>query len=256
MCGPSRSSSSAGAPQEQQVVEIDLAPRPFTGDVRFEQGGNGLGMSFAPGKVRRQHLTEAMSGVDAPRVHLDKSGRARHADVSCIEAVLVSQQVHHVGGVRWIEKREPRLQPERLCTAADELVRDGVKGAPAQTSPPLPVAAQGGRSREHVVCRAPREGQQQDSLRCHPSLEQSGHPRGQRARLAGAGTGHDHERVVSVDDRRQLCLVKVCIPARLGVHVFDTSARPVQDENHLQGRPGNYLRVIRGDASRMMPRCR
>ena len=98
-----------GAPQEQQVVEIHLTPGPLAGDILLEQGGNGLGVTLAPGKVRRQHLTEAMPGVDAPRVDLDKGGRARHADVSCIKAVLVSQQVHHVGGVCWIEKREPRL---------------------------------------------------------------------------------------------------------------------------------------------------
>ncbi len=78
------------SPQEQQVVEIDLALRPLTGDIRFEQAGNSFGVTLAPGKVRRQHLTEAMAGVDAPRVDLDEGGRPRHAHISGVEAMLVS----------------------------------------------------------------------------------------------------------------------------------------------------------------------
>ena len=78
------------SPEEQQVVEVDLALRPLAGDIRLEQAGNGFGVALAPGKVRRQHLTEAMPGVDAPRVHLDEGGGPRHADIACIEAVFVS----------------------------------------------------------------------------------------------------------------------------------------------------------------------
>jgi hypothetical protein len=78
------------SPQEQQVVEVDLALGPLSGDIRLEQACNGFGVRLAPRKVRRQDLTKAVPGVDAPRVHLDEGGGPRHADFSCIKAVLVS----------------------------------------------------------------------------------------------------------------------------------------------------------------------
>ena len=65
----------------------------------------------------------------------------------------------------------------------------------------LSVTAQGSSPGEHVVGSPPREGQEQDPLGRQAPLEQAGHPRRQRASLAGAGAGHDHERVVTMDDR-------------------------------------------------------
>jgi hypothetical protein len=144
--------------------------------------------------------------------------------------MLVSQQVHHVCGIGWIEKGEARLQPERLCTTADELVRDGVKSPATKPSPALSVAAQGGRSSEHVVCRTPCESQQQDLLWCYTALEQSGHARRQRACLACAGACHDHKWVVAMDDRGQLRLVEIGVPSRIGVHMFDASAQRLSRE--------------------------
>ena len=221
---PSRSSASAALQEQEQIVEVDLAFGPLAGDVGPEEGSDGLGMGLAPGIVGRQHLTEAMAGVDAPRVHLDQRRRPGHAHRAGAESVLVPQQVHDIGGVGGIEQGESRRQPERLREARDELMGDGVERAAAEPSSALAAAAQRSCSGEHVVGRPPREGQQQDPLRRHAALEQSRHPGGQRACLSGPGAGHDHERSVPVNDGGELGFVEVGIP-RPGIeHLFDVSA--------------------------------
>jgi len=183
---------------------------------------------LAPRKVRRQHLAQAVPGVDTPRVHIDKGRRPRHADIARVETMLVPEQVHHVGGIGGIEEREPRLQAERLCAAADELMGDSVKGTAPKPAPPLTVADQGRGSSQHVVGCTPCEGQEQDLLWCHASIEQPGYSRCQRSRLAGTGSGHDHEWIVPMDHRGKLRPVKAGVPSRFGVHTFDLSALPAK----------------------------
>ena len=120
-----------GPPVEEQVVEVQLAPRPLVDHVGAEQLRHRREPRFAPREVGRHDLAQWASGVDAAGVHVDQRRRPRDSFLLPREAVLVAQHVHNVGGVGRVEHREPGPDSENLGPRVHHLGRDGVKGAAA-----------------------------------------------------------------------------------------------------------------------------
>ena len=150
-----------------------------------------------------------------------------------LEALLVSQNVHHVGRVGRVEEREAGLQAERLGVARDELVGDSVERAPSKASRPLAVTAQGRGPRQHVVGSPARKGEQQDPLRWHSAFPRGG----PHAQLACESCRCRHQRRLPADPRHGRLLPTEhrpdCIPCSIVVHVFDAIA----PDHFRQGKP-------------------
>ena len=100
-------------------------------------------------------------------------------------------------------------KPERRRVFDDQPVRDRMERAAPHPPRRRAVAAQRGGAGHHVRRRAAGERQQQHPLGRHPALEQRRDPTGERAGLAGAGAGHDHQRPVAVLDGTHLRFVQI-----------------------------------------------
>jgi hypothetical protein len=90
---------------------------------------------------------------------------------------------------------------------AQEAVPDRVERAAPR--PPGVGADEASGPREHLSSRPPTEREQEDPLGARASLDQRGHPRRQRHRLAAAGPGDDQQWSVAVQDRGALFRVQV-----------------------------------------------
>lgn len=100
-------------------------------------------------------------------------------------------------------------------------VGNGVKCAARDPSNVIR-AAEGANSIHDLSRRAPREGEQQDSLWRDPSLEQYLHASREGRCLSGTGAGNDAKRAIS----KRRCVELFFIEGTLrGEHVFDSTDR-------------------------------
>ena len=161
-------------------------------------------------------------GAHRPGVDVDQGRRPRHAGLDAVQRVVVTQQVHQVGGIGAVENRDRRRQTECLGVAGDHLVGDRVEGAALQPPSRVGPGAHGRRPGHHVVGGAAGERQQQDPFRRDPPIDQTRHPRRQGPGLAGTRAGQDHQRSIAVRGRRQLGVVQAEIPPTVE-HTCDPS---------------------------------
>jgi steroid delta-isomerase-like uncharacterized protein len=92
--------------------------------------------------------------------------------------------------------------PGRLAEAPEQPVRGAVKGAAVHPTPRR--ATQPLRAGEHLLRRAPREGEQEDALGLCPPGDELGDAVHERARLPRARAGDDEQRPVAVEHGRTL----------------------------------------------------
>src|SRR5690606_23362464 len=147
----------------------------------------------APGVPALQHLAEGHAGVDAAAPDAGEQvllgvAAGRNAGV----AALISDEGEQVGGIGLVEDGEPGVEADGAPVAAQEAVGDGVEGAgPAGGGDPL--AGGGLGPGRELGGRPAAEGEEQDLLRWHASVDQVGQPGGQGGRLAGSRARDDQQ---------------------------------------------------------------
>ncbi len=123
------------------------------------------------------------------------------------EAAGGARERHQVGGVALVEDREIPRQPRLGAETPEETVRGAVERAAVHGAALAPHELL--RAREHLLRRAPREGEQEDPLGTDAALDQVGHAVDQRARLARPRAGDDEQGAVRMRRGRALRVVEV-----------------------------------------------
>ena len=142
-----------------------------------------------------------------------------------------------------VEDGEVRLEPDQLGVAAQHARGERVEGAEPQA---LGGAADQRRDPVlHLARRLVGEGDGEDLVRQRlAGHEQMGEPRGQHARLAGAGAGQHQDRAVQRLDRLALGRVEE-------VEIVHLRGRPRRGGGSGQARPRNGGRHVVGEVERI-----
>jgi hypothetical protein len=136
----------------------------------------------APGEVLVEHLAQRALRVDGARVDVDERRLAREAACSLGVPVLLADEVEHVGRVAGVEEGEVGREAQGERVLSHEPVADRVERAPEHAA--RSTARGGSRAIDHLACGPAGEGQQQDPLVRHTSLDETGGAGAQGRRLA------------------------------------------------------------------------
>jgi hypothetical protein len=200
-------------PVQEQVVVVEHPARLLGLDVGAEQRPQVRAPLLAPGKRPCQALVDRDLRVDHARVDAQARGLLGKAARLLGQPLLVAHQVHQVCGVRAVENREGRVEPDGRRVQSQQPVADGVERAgPVHGVAREHAAAAAGappRAR-HGLARGPddalgapahlhrgpaRERQQENATRIRAANHQMRHAVGQRVGLARAGPGNDQQRL-------------------------------------------------------------
>ena len=193
-------------PVEQQVVVVERLIRELLVHIRAIQLGE-LRLPFgAPWKERVERLGERPLRVDAMRVDGEARVFARKALLDFREAELVAQHVHQIGGVAAIEHAEARVETDGGGMAANQSIRDRVKGAGPGDAAPVPcdgfqAPGPASPSTAHDALRAARhfergaacEGEEQNALGFGARQHEMRHSVRERVGLARSRAGNDEQ---------------------------------------------------------------
>ena len=212
-----------GAPQQQQVVEVDKPVAALARDVPAEHLGQLAGEVGAPRVAVPHHLGDGAAGVHAPGVDVGAGAGPRGAPSGLGQPVVGPQRVEQVGHVAGVDDGELRRQRERLGVLPDDPVRDGVEGTAGDPlGAAVTVRACPG---QHLLRRPAGEGEQQDAARLQPLRAQPRRPGGQRPGLAGPGPGQHEQRAARMGRGPPLLVVEAVKQRRGFEHEDECSQR-------------------------------
>ncbi len=192
-------------PEQQQVVVVEQRELLLALDVVAEDLRQLLGPAGAPGELRLERLLQRTLRVDAVRIDAEADILAREALVELRETELLADRIDEVGGVATIEDREVRVEVQVPGVVAQQPRADRMEGAGPLHALQHRLADAGdrlvqrllddvARAAAHLERGTARERQHQDPARIDAVDHEVCHPRGQRAGLAGAGSGDDQQR--------------------------------------------------------------
>ena len=224
------------APEEQKVVEVEEGRAPLAAREAPKELADRLEVGSAPRVLRGHHRPQRSLGVDATRVDIDERGGPGKPRRRAGQALLDAQEVHQVLRTRRIEHSESLRKIEDGCVCGDMPVGDGMEGATSRSAIP-PGAHQVEGPGQHLVGRTAGEGEEEDAVGRHASIEQARHARDERPGLAGPRPCDHHERPLAVSGDRQLRVVEPVIPPG-GIELVTPccGVRAARRTSHFRGR--------------------
>jgi hypothetical protein len=186
-------------PREQQVVQVERVLAALGRAVGLEQCGQRDVVIGEPRVLPMQQRVERLLRVDLARVDRQAGRGQREPAPALRQAHARPLEAEQVLGVPAVEQREAVRQAQSRRLGTQQRRGDGMERAAPWQARRGHVGRQralGGQQAAdtpgHLRGGAAGECQQQHPLRIRAVPEQPGHARGQRGRLARAGTG-DHE---------------------------------------------------------------
>ena len=193
-------------PQRQQVVEVHAVGGALAGNVTLLQVGDLFGELLEVAELRGHDFFGGPVGVDGERKDF-----VEHLGLGKMRAFDFDAGVGHAGldeilGVVAVQNGEVAMITEQIGVRAQHAAADGVEGATPQ--PERLLADEVGNAPHHFRGRLVGKGEQEDLVRRNALFEQVGDAIGERAGLAGAGTGDDQGRAGQSGDRRELLRIE------------------------------------------------